>query len=310
MNIFEFSGGYVIGEKKQLIINSLVNNCHNLTDLTLNYFSITKEDLINLKPIFSKLICLNLSRCSLSCFFGIFFKELPFLEHLHIGGNISLKGYFFSNINQKLKSLSLHHNTQLEYTLFLDYIIRNKDNLIKLNVSYCPSLDLDLLLTDLADCQRNLVSLNIGDLKIKDLSPIHEMKNLKILIMFRLSELETFNLDEFLDKLQYSHLELENLDISFCTITNIGQNALNNMKSLKILIMKKLKTNSFEFLYRMSCKNILKSLDLSQVFNESIDKGKLREYFSKLEVINSEVKYVCSIFNFSFILFSDFIHSL
>lgn len=195
LNKFEFSGGYVIGAKKLLIINSLVNNCHNLTDLTLNYFSINDEDLISLKPIFSKVISLNLSRCSLSSSFGNFLKEMPLLEQLHIGGNISLKGYFFSNINQELKSLSLHHNTQLDYTLFLDYIIRNKDNLIKLNVSYCPSLDLDLLLTDLADCQRNLEYLNIGDLKIKDLSPIHKMKNLKTLIMFRLSSIRSCNLD-------------------------------------------------------------------------------------------------------------------
>lgn len=280
LNKFEFSGGYVIGDKKLLIINLLVNNCHNLTDLTLNYFSISDEDLISMKLIFSKVISLNLSRCSLSSSFGNFLNEMPFLEHLHIGGNISLKGYFFSNINQKLKSLSLHHNTQLDYTLFLDYIIRNKDNLIRLNVSYCPSLDLDLLLTDLADCQRNLEYLNIGDLKIKDLSPIHQMKNLNKLIMFRLSELDTFNLDEFLDKLQYSHPSLETLDISFCTITSIGQNALINMKYLKVLIIKKLKSNSYEFLCRMSCQNSLETLDTSQINIKDVEYTQILQYFS------------------------------
>lgn len=289
LNNFEFSGGYVIGDKKQLILNALVNNCHNLTELKLNYFSILDpEDLISMKSIFSKLTSLNLSRCSLSCSFGVYLKEMPLLEHLHIGGNIQLKGNFFPNIKQKLKSLSLHHNTQLDYTLFLDYIIRNKDNLIKLNVSYCPSLDLDLLLIDLADCQRNLEYLNIGDLKIKDLSPIHQLKNLKTLIMFRLSELESFNLDDFLDKLQYSNPDLESLDISFSTITNIGQNALINMRNLKVLIMKILRTNSFVFLSKMLCRNSLESLDLSQTNIGKIEYLQIHQYFTNLKVFNTQ----------------------
>lgn len=286
MDTFNFSGGYVIGTKKQLIINSLVKNCKNLTQLTLSYFKFYEDEIITLKPLFSKLISLNLSRCSLECSFLDFLKEMPFLEHLYIGGNISLKGNFFKNINQDLRTLSIHHNTQIEYTLFLDYIIRKKDTIFLLNVSFCPSLDLDLLLTDLVDCQRNLVTLNIGNLKIKDLSPIHQMKKLKALIMFRLSELETFNLDIFLNKLTDSIPELLHLDISFCTITKIGQNALIKMKHLEILRMRRLITHSYEFLYRMSCKNSLKTLEITDIPDEEIDKSKLREYYSKLEVID------------------------